>query len=294
MEYMSNERPTTNSGDSWSGLGQDLMRNLLRTFLPVLIPLALMWVMFLVNAMTGNWLNLNLGLRPRSVDGLAGIIFMPLLHGGLVHNVSFSHIMGNTFSWLVLGGMVALVAKRFTLIMSLIWLGSGVILWVIGTPWTLQPGGGTGGLHIGASGVIYGFAAFLVAYGFLARRIGTIIVALIVLFFYGLSMIMGMLPMTAGSGVSWTGHLSGAIAGVAVAFMFTREARTQRRDAKLTASAGGSSMNKLEDFIQQGTEPTPPAKAESPRGRKRNNQSPKNKNNDDDGDSELDYSKFQL
>lgn len=216
-------------GDSWSGLWQELGANLKRTFLPVLIPLVAMWILFLINAMTGNWLNVNLGLRPRSLDGLAGILFMPMLHGGLVHSLSITHILGNTFSWVVLGGMVSLITRRFTVIMALIWVLSGVILWVIGTPWAVRPDTASyGGLHVGASGIIYGFAAFLVAYGFLARRVVPILFALFVIFFYGISMLLGMLPVTVGSGVSWTGHLSGTVAGIVAAFLMTKEARADR------------------------------------------------------------------
>lgn len=222
--------PGASEPERQRSLGAELKESAVRTFVPVLIPLAAMWVLWLVNGMTGNWLNITLGLRPRDLDGLSGILFMPLLHGGLTHGFSVSHILGNTFSWLVLGGMVSLLTRRFTFVMTGIWLLSGIILWLIGTPWAMQPTGSYGGLHVGASGVIYGFAAFLAVYGFIARRLVAIVFAVFVIFFYGLSMLFGMLPMTAGSGVSWTGHLSGAIAGAVVAWIVTGRLREERRN----------------------------------------------------------------
>lgn len=209
--------------DTWSGIGQDLKSTFFRTMGPVVLPLAAMWVLYFISIFVGNWLNRSLALQARELDGLIGILFMPLLHGG------FGHILGNTMSWLVLGGMIALLTRRFSRIMVAIWLLSGAILWIIGTPWVCHAPEGIGcvGLHIGASAVVYGFAGFLVTYGFLARRVLAILFALFVLFFYGLSMIGGMMPFNSG-GVSWTGHLSGAIAGVVVAFFFTKEARAER------------------------------------------------------------------
>ncbi|WP_170228561.1 rhomboid family intramembrane serine protease [Nesterenkonia populi] len=204
-------------------LSAELKDSAVRTFLPVLLPLAVMWLLWLVNMWSGNWLNITLRLTPRSIEGLSGILFMPVLHG------SFSHLLGNTFSWLVLGGMVSLLTRRFTVVMSGVWLISGIILWMIGTPWVLRPDGSSWGGHVGASGVIYGFAAFLIVYGLVTRRLVAILFAVFVIFFYGLSMLMGMMPVTSGFRVSWTGHLSGAIAGIVVAWVLTRRVREERR-----------------------------------------------------------------
>ncbi|GAA1807855.1 hypothetical protein GCM10009771_07540 [Nesterenkonia flava] len=203
-------------------IGRDFKEAFARTFLPVVLPLAAMWLMFFLSLILGNWFNRSLALESRSLTGLIGIIFMPLLHGG------FGHLIGNTMSWLVLGGMTSLLTRKFTQIMVMLWLLSGAVLWLIGTPWVCHAPAGQGCVvnHIGASTVIYGFAAFLVTYGFLARRFLAIIFAIFVAFFYGLSMLVGMLPVTPG--VSWSGHLAGAIAGIAVAFFFTKEARAAR------------------------------------------------------------------
>lgn len=214
---------SSGSGDSWESLSTDLKSTFGRTFLPVVVPLVGMWALYLVMVFTGNWLNRALGLQARDADGLLGILFMPLLHG------SFGHILSNSMSWLVLGGMLSLLTRRFVKITALIWLLSGVLLWIGGTPWICHApeGFGCGRLHIGASAVVYGFATFLVAYGFITRRILAVVFSLAVLFLYGLSMLIGMTPISPG-GVSWSGHLAAAAAGVIVAFIFTRSARAER------------------------------------------------------------------
>lgn len=213
------------SGDSLGSIGQDVVAAVKRTFIPVLLPLAAMWVLFFVSLAVGDWFNRSLALEARSLSGLIGVVFMPLLHGGL------GHLIGNTMSWLVLGGMTSMLTKRFTQVMVVLWLLSGAILWLIGTPWICHPEGSRCvDNHVGASAVIYGFAAFIITFGILARRLLPILFAIFVAFAYGISMLVGMLPV--GSGVSWTGHLAGGIAGVVVAFFLTKEARAQRSGAR--------------------------------------------------------------
>lgn len=210
------------SQDSVRSISSDFATTLKRTFVPVILPLLAMWLMFVVSLALGNWFNRTLALEARDFSGLIGILFMPLLHGG------FGHLIGNTMSWLVLGGITSLLTKRFTTVMVSLWLLSGAVLWIIGTPWVCHAPAGTGCVvnHIGASTVVYGFAAFIVTYAILARRFLPMLFGLFVAFVYGLTMLVGMLPMTPG--VSWTGHLAGAIAGVTVAFFLTKEARAQR------------------------------------------------------------------
>lgn len=210
------------SGDSFRTIGNDLATTAKRAIVPVVLPLAAMWVLFLISLVVGNWFNRSLALEARSLSGLIGIIFMPLLHGG------FGHLIGNTVSWVVLGGITSVLTKRFTQVMVMLWLLSGAILWLIGSPWVCHAPAGSSCVvnHIGASTVIYGFAAFIVTYGILARRILPILFAIFVAVVYGITMLVGMLPVTPG--VSWTGHLAGGIAGVIVAFFLTKEARAQR------------------------------------------------------------------
>lgn len=223
----------SDSGDSFRSVGNDFVSLVKRTFVPVLLPLAAMWILFIVSLFLGNWFNRTLALEARSLEGLIGIIFMPLLHGG------FGHLIANTMSWLVLGGMASLLTRRFNRVMVLLWLLSGVILWLIGSPWVCHAPAGASCVvnHIGASAVIYGFAAFIITYGILARRILPILFSIFVAFVYGITMLVGMLPVAPG--VSWTGHTAGAIAGVAVAFLLTKEARAQRVQASSKGSDSG-------------------------------------------------------
>lgn len=241
--------------DSARSIGSDLVTALKRTFIPVILPLLAMWVMFLLSLVLGNWFYRSLALNARDFSGLIGILFMPLLHGG------FAHLIGNTMSWIVLGGMTSMLTRRFTTVMVSLWLLAGAILWIIGTPWVCH-GGSCIVNHIGASTVIYGFAAFIITYAILARRFLAMLFGIFVAFVYGISMLLGMLPITPG--VSWSGHLAGAIAGVIVAFFLTKEARAQRALGRPSAA--------------------PEAIAPATR------RTPKNKN-DDDG-MEIDYSKY--
>lgn len=176
---------------------------------PVLVLVALMWVLELTDLI----LPLNLdqfGIRPRDTGHLAGIVLSPFLHLG------FGHLIANTTSLLVLGGLLALTTRHLWLVTGLVVVLGGLGVWLLG---------GSGTVHIGASGVVYGYAAFLAVYGFVARRFGPALVGLLVMVVYG-SLLWGVLPLQAG--VSWQAHLFGAIAGVLVAVWLGRADRLVR------------------------------------------------------------------
>ena len=90
-------------------------------------------------------------------------------------------------------------------ITAMIWLATGFAIWIVGRP---------GSVQIGASGLIYGLAAFLVATAWFKRDLKSALAALVVIVLYG-SIVWGLLP--GGAGVSWEGHVSGAVAGILVA-----------------------------------------------------------------------------
>ena len=139
------------------------------------------------------------GIVPRTVDGLAGILWAPLLHGG------FEHLASNTIPLLVFGFLVlAGGLGQFIAVTAVIWLVSGVGVWLIGSP----------GSTIGASGIIFGWFAFLLVRGFFARSFGQIAVAVILFLIYG-GLLLGVLPSTPG--ISWQAHLCGAVGGVLAA-----------------------------------------------------------------------------
>ncbi len=145
------------------------------------------------------------GLIPRDVSGLIGIVTMPLLHGSL------SHLINNTISLCVLLALLAGSRTRSWEIVSAVVVGGGALLWLFGRS----------AIHIGASGLIFGLIAFLIVSGIFERRTIPMIVSVITGILYGSTLLFGVLPTT--SGISWDGHLCGAAAGVAVAYLTTRK-----------------------------------------------------------------------
>lgn len=152
------------------------------------------------NVFVPGWDFRVFGILPRNRFGLPGIAAAPLLHG------SFGHLAANVPSLFLLVAVLGWHSGRRALrALTGIWLLAGLGTWLIGRG---------GRLHIGASGVIYGLIAYLIASGFYTRSWRTILVAAVVLFFYA-GAVWGLLP---GSGhVSWEGHLAGAAAGLFVA-----------------------------------------------------------------------------
>ncbi len=160
---------------------------------------AAMWVVFLITSVTGSAL-LFMGVIPRTVIGLRGIIFAPFLHGSL------AHIVSNSIPFLLFGWLVVLRDPRhFVGATAYAIVGSGAMAWLFGAP---------GSVHIGASGVIFGYLGFLMLSGWFARNFTSIVLSLVVIFLWG-GMVVGVMPGTAG--VSWQAHLGGLIAGIMAA-----------------------------------------------------------------------------
>ncbi|MCB1038341.1 MAG: rhomboid family intramembrane serine protease [Acidimicrobiales bacterium] len=169
-------------------------------YLVVLALVAAMWVEELVDLLPRTQFD-GLGIRPRQVRGLAGIPLAPFLHDG------FGHLLGNTIPFLVLGCLIAASGtQRFVQVFVISGLVAG-----IGT-WLTAP---AGTVHIGASGVVFGFLTYLIARAAFERRLGHVLLALAVLAFYG-GLLWGLLPRP---GISWQGHLFGSIGGVAAAWV---------------------------------------------------------------------------
>ncbi|MGN2641304.1 rhomboid family intramembrane serine protease [Nocardia takedensis] len=152
------------------------------------------------------------GIEPRTVDGLSGIVWAPVLHGG------WDHLMSNTLPLLVLGFLVLLSGvKRGLLATAVIWGVAGVGTWLTG---------GTGTTHIGASSLVFGWLTYLICRGWFARNVGQILLGLVVLVLYG-SLLWGVLP--GQTGISWQGHLFGAMGGVVAGWVLSGDARRKRR-----------------------------------------------------------------
>ena len=182
---------------------------LLRTVGPVLALVAAIWAVELANQLLGHRLNLWLGLEPRDAGGLVGVPAMPFLHGG------FGHAAANTLPLLVLGTIGTAVApRRFIAASIAIVLVSGMAVWLLGR---------ANSIHIGASGLVFGWFGFLLALGFAEQRPRAILGSFLVMTIYG-GMIWGALPRF-GTTTSWEAHLFGALTGAAVA----RYGRPRRR-----------------------------------------------------------------
>jgi len=155
------------------------------------------------------------GVIPRRIVGLVGIPAMPFLHA------NFQHLLGNTIPLVVL--LILLAGSRaesWQVVLDVALLG-GLLLWIFGRE----------AVHIGASALISGLTAFLIVAGLLEQRIVPLLIALIVGFLYGGSLILGVIPRF-GSNISWDGHLCGAIAGGIVAYALARGTGKQPAEAK--------------------------------------------------------------
>ncbi|MEL6792125.1 MAG: rhomboid family intramembrane serine protease [Pseudomonadota bacterium] len=179
--------------------GQSIMRVFFVRFGCLAAFIAALWVVHALNAASGFWMSYAFGLIPREVAGLDGVIAMPLLHGDVPHLIS------NTAPLILMGGLLAATATR-----ALVTVNAVIVLLGGGLVWLF----GSSGIHIGASGLVFGWFGFLIARGLVDRSPLTIGVAVVVVVIYG-SLIWGVLPTQ--SGVSWEAHLFGAIAGAAAA-----------------------------------------------------------------------------
>lgn len=167
---------------------------------PVFVLVLLMWAEEIVDSLPGVDLD-QYGIRPHDPEGLVGIVTAPFLHGG------FGHLIANTGAFLVLGCLIAMTTRRFWPVTIGVALVGGFATWLTASPNTV---------HIGASGLVYGYAAFLVAWGVFSRRAPAVVVAVIVVLMYG-GIVIGVLP--GQPGISWQGHLFGALAGVLMAWL---------------------------------------------------------------------------
>ena len=170
----------------------------------VLIMLAVMWVSEVVDIAAGHRLD-ELGIEPRDPEGLVGVGTAPFLHAG------FGHLLSNTLPFVILGIAVAFEGvKRLAAVTVIVMLVSG-----LGT-WLFAP---SNSIHIGASGVVFGYAAYLIVRGVFNRSLGQLAIAAVVVLFLGGALLGGLVPR---AGVSWQGHFFGAVGGVLAAWVLAR------------------------------------------------------------------------
>ena len=187
---------------------KEVLRSALKTSL---IIVGVIWVVYIADLLIPYNFN-HSGIVPRSVNGLKGIFLSPFIHA------SFFHIISNTLPLLVLSFLLfAFYPKQawFVILLSIV-LG-GIAVWLVARP----------AAHVGASGLIYALAAFLVTAGFLARSFTTLIVSILVVLLYG-GLVWGVFPSRPW--VSWEGHLFGAAAGILLAFLLKKNIQKETRE----------------------------------------------------------------
>lgn len=156
-----------------------------------------MWGLELVDTVLRGQLD-GAGIIARDDDGLLGVLFAPFLHGG------FGHLMANSIPLLALGTLVATNGRAtFWRVTGMVIVLGGLGTWLIAPPNTVT---------IGASGLVFGYLAYLLVAGVRTRHWRDIGVGVIVLLVYG-SMLLGAVPWAVAAGVSWQAHLTGALAG---------------------------------------------------------------------------------
>lgn len=171
----------------------------------------LLWVLEIFDSATGHPLDAY-GVQPRSEDGLAGVAVAPLLHFG------FEHLVSNTVPVAVLGFLaLATGVARGLLATAIIWVVGGLGVWLFAQP---------GSNHAGASVLIFGWIVFLIVRGLLNRRPSEILIGVVVFLLYS-GALLGVLP--GQPGVSWQGHLFGAVGGFLAARLLTTRDRSESR-----------------------------------------------------------------
>jgi membrane associated rhomboid family serine protease len=181
----------------------------------VIALLAVMWLAEIVDTLANHSLDAY-GIEPRSAEGLAGVVTSPFLHAG------FGHLIGNSIPLLLMGLGIALAgAARVVSVTVVVALVAGLGTWL-----TAPAGTDT----IGASGIVFGYATYLMVRFFFSRRVLDLVLGLVVLVVWGTSLLASLAPTP---GVSWQAHLFGAIGGVVAARLLAPPG--ERRGARRVA-----------------------------------------------------------
>ncbi len=164
------------------------------------------WIIWLISNFLEVDFNRYVGLYPRTIFGMLGIIFSPFLHG------DFFHLLQNSVPFVILGGMILFFYPNIAYrIFGVIYLGTGFGVWLLAR----------NSYHLGASGLVYGFASFLFFSGVFRRNIQSMALSGVVAILYGGSMVEGIFPVQAH--ISWESHLIGAVMGVILAWHFRHD-----------------------------------------------------------------------
>jgi membrane associated rhomboid family serine protease len=169
----------------------------------------LMWVVEVINTLDSNKLDGD-GIYPRNLGRLWGIVTAPFIHQ------SFAHLIANTIPFVFMGLIVALRGAAGLLAVTAI----VIVLGGLGT-WLIAP---SHSITIGASGVVFGYATYLLARGFFDRSVLELLTGALVGVIWGGALLASLVPHY---GVSWQGHASGAIAGIVAAWLLASDSRRQ-------------------------------------------------------------------
>lgn len=168
------------------------------------------------------------GIEPRSWSGLWGVLTAPLLHG------SWGHLWSNLVPLVIMGVLIMLSGVRqFVAVTVLVWLVSGLGVWLISP---------AGSVTVGASGIVFGWLAFLIVRGIWTRTWQHILLGLVLLALYGGLFWSGIVQVAAADitgvvTVSWQAHLFGAIGGVLAAFLVAKADGPRRAQQKAAIGA---------------------------------------------------------
>ncbi len=176
------------------------------TFFPALM-VATMWIVKTIETLFHHDLS-EWGILPQTLIGTRGIIFSPLLHS------DYSHLSSNSIPILLLGmGLFSFYKEKSWFVFLFIWIISGLFTWIIGRD----------SYHIGASGIVYGLAFFILLSSIIRKEQGLMAFAMLVIFLYG-SIVWGFFPQFyPNENISWEGHLSGAVAGIIIAVYYRNQ-----------------------------------------------------------------------
>jgi membrane associated rhomboid family serine protease len=179
----------------------------------VVAMVAVMWVTEVIDLAVGHRLD-DYGIHPRDVGGLPEIVSAPFLH------VGFGHLIANTVPFAVMGAAIALGGlARVAVVTLVVGVVSGLGVWLVAP---------SNEVHLGASGLVFGYAAYLVARGVLSRRMLELAVGVAVVAVWGIGLLQGLLPQER---ISWQAHLFGAIGGVIAAYVLAGRREPPARPA---------------------------------------------------------------
>jgi membrane associated rhomboid family serine protease len=179
---------------------------------------AIMWLVEIVNAADSQRLDGD-GIYPRSVGHLWGIFTAPFLH------VGFPHLIDNTIPLVVMGVIIALRgAARLAIVTLIVIVIGGLGTWLIGPSHSVT---------VGASGLVFGYASYLLARGFFDHSRLELLIGAVVAVIWGGALLSSLVPHY---GVSWQGHVSGAIGGVVAAWWLAQRDAAKRSPGTAVAA----------------------------------------------------------